>query len=82
MDDQVDELYDEVFRTSLTYMMQDPSTIRAWTEYLLAARHLERAADNAVKVAEKALYIATGERRRRKEEGLGKLPRGGGAHEQ
>jgi phosphate transport system protein len=64
-DDEVDELYDEVFRASLTYMMQDPPTIRAMTEYLLVARHLERAADNAVKVAEKALYIATGERRRR-----------------
>jgi phosphate transport system protein len=65
LDDEVDGLYDEVFRSSLTYMMQDPTQIRAMTEYLLAARHLERAADNAVKVAEKALYIVTGERRRR-----------------
>lgn len=64
-DDAVDDLYDEVFRASLTFMMQDPATIPSMTEYLLAARHLERAADNGVKVAEKAIYIATGERRRR-----------------
>lgn len=83
-DDAVDQLYDEVFRASLTYMMQDPGHIRAMAEYLLVARHLERAADNAVKVAEKALYIATGERRRRTAEGpvqpRGAAP-GAGVHE-
>jgi phosphate transport system protein len=77
-DDVVDDLYDEVFRVSLTYMMEDPAHIRALAEYLLVARHIERAADNAVKVAEKALYIATGERRRHPE----RQQEGSGAHEQ
>lgn len=76
-DDQVDEMYDDVFRVSLTHMMQNPATIRAMTEYLMVARHLERVADNAVKVAEKSLYIATGERRRRSD-GMQTLKDAGG----
>lgn len=62
-DDVVDGLEDEIFRQCVTYMMEDPRTITACSHYILVARHLERAADNASKIAEKALYMATGERR-------------------
>jgi phosphate uptake regulator len=31
--------------------------------YLLAGRHLERVGDNACKIAERAIYAITGERR-------------------
>lgn len=62
-DDVVDGLEDEIFRQCVTYMMEDPRTITACSHYILVARHLERAADNASKIAEKTLYMATGERR-------------------
>jgi phosphate transport system protein len=62
-DDVVDGLEDEIFRQCVTYMMEDPRTITACSHYILVARHLERAADNAAKIAEKTLYMATGERR-------------------
>ncbi len=62
-DDIVDGLEDEIFRQCVTYMMEDPRTITACSHYILVARHLERAADNASKIAEKVLYMVTGERR-------------------
>ena len=63
-DDSVDALYDEIFRECLTYMMEDSKKITQSTYYILVARYLERIADNSCKIAEKAIYIATGRRRR------------------
>ncbi|MHB8605575.1 MAG: phosphate signaling complex protein PhoU [Thermoplasmatota archaeon] len=62
-DDAVDALYEQVFRESITYMLEDPRTITACTQYILVARHLERVGDNAGKIAEKTIYMVTGERR-------------------
>ena len=62
-DEVVDGLYEQVFRQCVTYMMEDSKTITACAHYILVARHLERAADNASKIAEKTLYMVTGERR-------------------
>lgn len=62
-DDAVDDLNDTIFRQCVTYMMEDPRTIGTCAHYILVARHLERAADNAQKIAEKTLYMVTGERR-------------------
>lgn len=62
-DDEVDGLYEQIFRECLTYMIEDPRTITVCTQYILVARHLERVGDNAGKIAEKTIYMATGERR-------------------
>ncbi|HLF16090.1 MAG TPA: phosphate signaling complex protein PhoU [Candidatus Thermoplasmatota archaeon] len=62
-DDVVDAFDEQIFRQCVTYMMEDARTITACSHYILAARHLERIADNARKIAEKSLYMATGERR-------------------
>jgi phosphate transport system protein len=62
-DDEVDALYEQIFRECLTYMLEDPRNITACAQYILVARHLERVGDNAGKIAEKAIYAATGERR-------------------
>ncbi len=62
-DDEVDALYEQIFRESLTYMIEDPRTISQCTQYILVARHLERVGDNAGKIAEKTIYMVTGERR-------------------
>ncbi|MEA3190564.1 MAG: phosphate transport system protein [Thermoplasmata archaeon] len=63
MDEVVDTLYDQIFRQAITYMMEDPRTITLHAHHILVARHLERTGDNARKIAEKALYMASGERR-------------------
>ena len=62
-DDDVDLLYDQIFRECITYMIEDPRTITQCTQYIMVARHLERVGDNAGKIAEKTIYMATGERR-------------------
>lgn len=62
-DDEVDALYDQIFRECITYMIEEPRNITQCTQYILVARHLERVGDNAGKIAEKTLYMVTGERR-------------------
>jgi phosphate transport system protein len=62
-DDEVDALYDQIFRECLTFMIEEPRNITVCTQYILVARHLERVGDNAGKIAEKTIYMVTGERR-------------------
>ena len=59
-DDEVDALYDQVYRELLTYMIQDPSTIQRATYLLWVAHDLERIADRATNVAERVVYLVTG----------------------
>jgi phosphate transport system protein len=60
-DDEVDALYDQVYRELLTFMMQDPSTIQRATYLLWVAHNLERIADRATNIAERVIFLITGE---------------------
>ena len=57
-DDEVDQLNDQVFRELLTYMIEQPTTIKRAMELILVARNLERVADLATNVAEEVVFIA------------------------
>ena len=59
-DDEVDKLYDQVYRELLVYMLQDPKTIERATYLLWTAHNLERVADRATNVAERVIYLVTG----------------------
>ena len=59
-DDEVDDLYDQVYRELLVYMMTDPGAIRRATYLLWVARDLERIADRATNIAERVVFLATG----------------------
>jgi phosphate transport system protein len=61
-EDDVDELRYSIFRECLSYMMEDPKVIKQCTQYIIIARYLERCADHACKMAEKIVYMTTGER--------------------
>jgi phosphate transport system protein len=61
-DDTIDSLRESIFREGITYMMEDPKSITRCTNYILAARYLERCADHACKIAENVHYMETGER--------------------
>jgi phosphate transport system protein len=65
-DDRVDELYHQVFRELLTYMLEDAKKINQATQLIFVARYLERIADHSTNVAEWVIYLATGERLRKK----------------
>jgi phosphate transport system protein len=58
----VDELRYSIYRECLSYMMEDPKKIAACTEYIIIARYLERCGDHACKMAEKIIYMVTGNR--------------------
>jgi phosphate transport system protein len=60
-DDEVDELYDQVYRELLLFMIQDPTTIERATYLLWVAHDLERIADRATNIAERVIYMITGE---------------------
>ena len=59
-DDEVDALYDQVYRELLTYMIEDPKSIRRATHLLWVAHDLERVADRATNIAERVIYLVTG----------------------
>jgi phosphate transport system protein len=59
-DDDVDELYDQVYRELLLFMIQDPSTIERATYLLWVAHDLERIADRATNIAERVIFLVTG----------------------
>ena len=59
-DDDVDGLYDQVYRELLLFMIQDPKTIQRATYLLWVAHDLERIADRATNIAERVIYLVTG----------------------
>lgn len=59
-DRAVDDFYNSIFRTLLTYMMENPHNITASTHLLFIAKNLERIGDHATNVAEMVFFAATG----------------------
>lgn len=59
-DEEIDALYDSLFRELLTYMMEDPRNISQCANLLFCGKSLERAGDHATNIAEQAYYLVTG----------------------
>lgn len=59
-DDDVDALYDQVYRELLVFMLQDPRTIQRATYLLWTAHDLERIADRATNIGERVIFLVTG----------------------
>lgn len=59
-DQEVDELYNSLFRELLTYMMEDPRNITAATHLLFVAKNVERMGDLVTNIAERIHFTATG----------------------
>jgi phosphate transport system protein len=62
-DDEIDNLYDQIYRELLVFMMEDPRLITRATWLLWVAHNLERIADRATNICERVLFMATGELR-------------------
>ncbi|MGB6087247.1 phosphate signaling complex protein PhoU [Parvibaculum sp.] len=60
-DEEIDAMYNSVFRELLTYMMEDPRTIGISTHLLFVAKNIERIGDHATNIAETVSYLVTGE---------------------
>jgi phosphate transport system protein len=59
-DDEVDNLYEQVFRELLTFMIEDPKTITRATRLIWVAHDLERSADRVTNICERVVYLVTG----------------------
>ena len=59
-DDQIDQLYNQVYRELVTIMFTDPSTIDQANYLMWAAHNLERLADRVTNICERTIYAATG----------------------
>ena len=60
-DQSVDDFYNSLFRSLLTFMMENPQHITPSTHLLFIAKNLERIGDHATNVAEFVHFSATGE---------------------
>jgi phosphate transport system protein len=59
-DDEVDNLYNQIFRELLTFMTEDPRTITRATRLIWVAHNLERSADRVTNICERVVYMVTG----------------------
>ena len=59
-DDDVDRLNDQIFRELLTYMIEDPASVKRAVGLLLVGRHLERIADHATNISEDVIFLVRG----------------------
>jgi phosphate transport system protein len=60
MDDEVDELYEQVYHELLRYMIDDPKTIQRGTYLIWVAHNLERVADRVTNICEAVVYLVEG----------------------
>lgn len=59
-DKEIDTLYNGYLREILTYMMEKPQRIGTYMELLFVAKHLERAGDHVMNIAEMVHYLIYG----------------------
>ncbi|MFA5581693.1 MAG: phosphate signaling complex protein PhoU [Paracoccaceae bacterium] len=57
---EVDEMYNTLFRSLLTHMMEDPRNITACMHLHFIAKNIERMGDHATSIAEQVIYLVTG----------------------
>jgi phosphate transport system protein len=59
-DEQIDAMYNSLFRELLTYMMEDPRNIGLCTHLLFGAKNIERIGDHTTNIAENVYYLVHG----------------------
>ncbi|MEW6406681.1 MAG: phosphate signaling complex protein PhoU [Chloroflexota bacterium] len=60
-DDEVDQLYTQVYRELMTFVMADAKSIERANWLLWVAHNLERVADRVTNICERTIFIVTGE---------------------
>jgi phosphate transport system protein len=59
-DDSIDDLYNQVFRELISFMVEDPRTITRATRLIWVAHNLERSADRVTNICERVIFVVTG----------------------
>ena len=60
-DDEIDDLYTQVYRELVVIMLNDRTTIDQANHLMWAAHNLERMADRVTNICERTIYVATSE---------------------
>ena len=60
-DDEVDALYNQIYRELMMIIIQKPESIESANWLLWVAHNLERVADRVTNICERTVFIATGE---------------------
>ncbi len=59
-DEDVDQMYNALFRQFLTHMMEDPRNITPCMHLHFIAKNIERMGDHATTIAEQVIYLVSG----------------------
>jgi len=59
-DEEVDQLYNQIFRELISYMVEDPRTVTRAMYLLFCAHNVERIADRVTNICERVAFVATG----------------------
>lgn len=60
-DDEVDHLYDQVYRELMTYVVSDPKNIERANWLLWVAHNIERFSDRVLNICERTIFVVTGQ---------------------
>jgi phosphate transport system protein len=60
-DNEIDSLYERVFRELMTYVIADPKLIERASYLMWVAHNLERTADRVLNICERVVFTVTGE---------------------
>lgn len=60
MDDEIDNLYKQIFRELMSFIVEDPRTVTRAMNLLFAAHNVERIGDCITNIAERVVYASTG----------------------
>ena len=59
-DEELDQMYNALFRQFLTFMLEDPRNITACMHLHFIAKNVERMGDHCTSMAEQVVYLVTG----------------------
>jgi phosphate transport system protein len=60
-DNVVDDMYEQIFRELLTYMLEDTKAISRAIKLIFIAKHLERVGDHSANIAEMVIFLVRGQ---------------------
>ena len=60
-DKLIDDMYEQIFRKMLSYMLEDPRTISLALKSIFIAKHLERVGDHSANIAEMVVFLVRGQ---------------------
>jgi phosphate transport system protein len=59
-DEEVDQLYNQIFRELITFMIEDPRTVTRAMYLIFCAHNVERMADRVTNICERVAFVSTG----------------------